>query len=65
MAVVDKLRGTAQVDKGIVLLKVVGTVAHTAVVGTAAARTAAAAGTVGRMAAAAGTVVHMAVAVDL
>lgn len=63
MAAVDKLRGTAQVDKGIVLLKVVGRVAHMAVAGTVAAHMAAV-GTVVRTAAA-GTVVHMAVAGDL
>lgn len=65
MAAVDKLRGTAQVDKGTMLLKVVDTAAHMAVAGTAAAHMAAAVGTVARTAAAAGTVVHKAVVVDL
>lgn len=74
MAAVDKLRGTAQVDKGIVLLKVVGTVAHMAAAGTVAAPHVAAAGTIAARTAAvgmaahtaaAGTAVHMAVAVDL
>lgn len=63
MAAVDKLQGTAQVDKGIVLLMVVGMVAHMAVAGKVAAHMAVV-GTVARMAAA-GTVVHMAVVGDL
>lgn len=63
MAAVDKLQGKAQVDKGIVLLKVVGRVAHMAVAGTVDAHVVVV-GTVARTVAE-GKVVHMAVVGDL